>query len=393
MTGWFRLAWQNMLRRRLRTGATVLGVAVAMTALFSLLAFERGYRAGMQGELDRLGAHVLVVPKGCPYDAASIALHGASWPCYLKSAYLAQVRGTPGVAQAAPLMMNALYDEKGGQSVYLGAEPGLLALKRGWHIEGRFPTQGKECLVGASVAQNLHLRVGQTFALPGLKDETGQVMGILQPTQGADDAFIYMPLHSAQTLFHRPDELTHILVRLADPDDLDKVVNELRGCEAGMDMNIVPLAHLFRSIQGLVSSTRLLLLCVLVVALLVAGAGVSNTILMAVSERTREIGVMRAVGASRWDVFGLIWLESVLMCMAGGVLGVSAAIVGAGQVENWLRARLPFAPTGALVHAEPGVIAWCLLGAVALGSVAGLLPAWRACRLSPVESIRAHIGM
>jgi putative ABC transport system permease protein len=398
MSNWVRLAGRNALRRKLRTFVTALGVAIAVAALFSLLAFQRGYQNGMKGELERLGAHVLVVPKGCPYDAASIALHGASWPCYLKEEYLARVRTTEGVANAAPLLMNALYDETGGQSVYLGAEPGLLAVKRGWHIEGRFPTQGRDCLVGANVAQKAHLQVGQTFALPGLKDESGKsesgrVAGILQPTQGADDTFIYMPLQTAQTLFKRPHELTHILVRLSDPDQLDTVVNNLRGCEAGMDMNIVPLAHLFRSIQGLVSSTRALLMCVLVVALMVAGAGVSNTILMAVSERTREIGLMRAMGASQGDVFRLIWLEALQVCLAGGIAGVLIAMLGAGGVENWLRERLPFSPTTALVHAEPGVIGLCLAGAAVLGSLSGLLPAWRAARLSPIESIRASGGM
>ena len=391
MGSWFRLAMQNMLRRRLRTLATILGVAIAVAALFSLMSFQRGYQAGMQGELDRLGAHVLVVPKGCPYDAASIALHGASWPCYLKESYLAQVRATEGVALAAPLLMNALYDAQGEQAVYLGAEPELPAVKKGWHIQGRFPIQGRECLVGATVARHGNLKLGQTFALPALDGQTGQVVGILEPTQGADDTFIYLPLATAQTLFKRPHQLTHVLVRLSDPDQLDKVVAGLRGCEAGMDMNIVPLAHLFRSIQGLVSSTRALLLCVLIVALLVAGAGVSNTILMAVTERTREIGVMRAIGASRTDIFRLIWLEAMQVCVAGGVVGVLMALLGSGQVENWLRARLPFSPTTALVHPEASVAALCLLGAMILGSVSGLLPAWRAAQLSPVESIQCRL--
>src|SRR5882724_5693646 len=125
---WLRLAIKNAGRRKIRTLVTMLGVAIAVAALFSLVAFQRGYQAGMQGELDRLGAHVLVVPKGCPYDAASIALHGANWPCYLKANYLDQIRNVPGVANAVPLMMNALYDtQTGGQTVYLGAEPGLLA--------------------------------------------------------------------------------------------------------------------------------------------------------------------------------------------------------------------------------------------------------------------------
>ncbi len=309
---WLWLASKNGTRRKLRTLVTATGVAIAVAALFSLLSFQRGYQAGMQGELDRLGAHVLVVPKGCPYDAASIALHGASWPCYLKADYMTLVQRTEGVATAAPLLMNAVYDSAtGAQSVYLGAEPGLLAVKRGWHINGSFPTQGGDCLVGATVAQNLHLSLGQTFTLPGLNGETGRVAGILALTHGADDTFTYMPLAEAQRLFQRPKQLTHILVRLTDPDELNKVVGGLRGCDAGMDMNVVPLAHLFHTIQGLVNTTRTLLGCVALVALLVAGAGVSNTVLMAVTERTREIGVMRAVGASRGDIFWLIWLETV----------------------------------------------------------------------------------
>src|SRR6266576_5474896 len=108
---WTKLSLKEWQRRPLRTGVTVAGVAIAVAALFSLLAFQRGYREGVRSELDRLGAHVLVVPKGCPYDAASIALHGASWPCYLQENYLKQVRAVDGVATAAPVFMNALYDD------------------------------------------------------------------------------------------------------------------------------------------------------------------------------------------------------------------------------------------------------------------------------------------
>src|SRR5262249_50098747 len=130
---------------------------------------------------------------------------------------------TEGVAAAAPLLMNAVYDAgSGAQSVYLGAQPGLLAVKRGWRLQGRFPTQGRDCLVGATAAQKLHLRLGQEFALPGLDGQKGRVTGLLAPTQGADDTFLYLPLAEAQRLFRRPHELTHILVRLRDPDDLDR---------------------------------------------------------------------------------------------------------------------------------------------------------------------------
>ena len=105
---WGALSIREWRRRPLRSGVMAAGVAIAVAAMFSLLAFHDGYRDGVRHEIDRLGAHILVVPKGCPYDAASIALHGANWPCYLKSNYLAEVSGTAGVASAAPAFMAAL---------------------------------------------------------------------------------------------------------------------------------------------------------------------------------------------------------------------------------------------------------------------------------------------
>ena len=383
------LALKNSGRRKLRTLVTMFGVMIAVAALFSLLSFQRGYQNGMQDELSRLGAHVLVVPKGCPYDSASIALHGASWPCYLKEEYLSRVQKTDGVETAAPLFMNAVYGTQSGeQSVYIGAEPSLLQVKKGWHITGAFPKASGEFLIGSTVAQKQNLKLGQKFALPGLEGQTGRVAGILAPTQGADDTFFYLTLADSQKLFKKPHQLTHILVRLTDPNSLDSVVGGLRACEAGMEMNIVPLTHLFETIQGLVNSTRTLLGCVALVALLVAGVGVSNTVLMAVTERTREIGVMRAVGASPLDIFRLIWMETLHVCVIGGIGGILLAILGARSVETWLRGQLPFSPSGALVQTEWVVVLACLLGAVLLGSVAGLLPAWRAARFSPVEAIR-----
>lgn len=387
------LVLANLGRRRLRTLVTAAGVAVAVAALYCIVSFQRGYQAGLKGELDRLGAHLLVVPKGCPYDAASIALHGASWPCYLKSTYLDMVRKTPHVAVGAPVLMNAVYDSRtGAQSVYCGVEPDITRLKRTWRIEGAFPREPGGLLVGSETARANGWRIGQEVALPGLAGKRGKVDGIIAPTQGADDLFIYLRLADAQKLFERPGQLTHVLVRLDDPERVDGVARELRGCDAGLEMNVVPLAHLFHTIEDLVRSTRVLLGSVALVALLAAGAGVANTILMAVVERTREIGVMRAIGASRGDICRLIWAETVTLCLAGAAAGVVVAAAGSRAVEAWLRARLPFAPNGALVQPEAGVALLCMGGAVVLGLAAGTLPAWRAARLSPVEAIRAAGG-
>jgi putative ABC transport system permease protein len=385
---WLALSMNEWRRRPLRTGITAAGVAIAVAAMFSLLAFHDGYRDGMKSEIDRLGAHVLVVPKGCPYDAASIALHGANWPCYLKAAYATEVSRQPGVASAAPAFMAALNDSNGAQFVYVGINEQMLALKPGWKIDGKFPRDESEVLAGAEVARQQGWKPGARVALPSLAGRSAVVSGILQPTQGADDTFIYTRLGDAQQWFQHPGQLTHILVRLKDPNELDLSVNALRGCDAGMDMNIVPLAHLFRTIQTLVNSTRVLLACVALVGLLVAAAGVSNAVLMSVTERSREIGIMRALGASRFDVFRLIWLETVQVCLAGGLAGVVLAWASSHAVESWLRTRLPFAPTDALIRWEGWAAAACVVGAMLLGSLAALLPASRAAELSPVEAMR-----
>jgi putative ABC transport system permease protein len=389
---WTRLAFKEWQRRPLRSSLTAIGVALATAVLFSLLSFQRGYREGVSHELDRLGAHVLLVPKGCPYDAASMALHGASWPCYLKQSYLQEVCSVAGVAIAAPVFMAALFDSDAAQVVYVGVETNVLSLKPGWHIAGAFPQKGGELLAGSEVARRYGWRLDQQVRLPGLQDQHAKVTGILAPTQGAEDTFIHLPLADAQLLFHHPFELTHILVRLAEPNNLDQAVKQLRGCDAGLVMNVVPLAHVFHTIQSLVNSTRLLLGCIASVALLVAGAGVSNTILMAVAERRRDIGVLRAIGASRAHIFHLLWLETLQTCLVGASVGVIAAFLSSRLIETWVRSKLPFAPTDGLIRWEWWTAGACLGCAILLGSFAGLIPAWRAASVPPVTAIRTAGG-
>jgi putative ABC transport system permease protein len=125
------------------------------------------------------------------------------------------------------------------------------------------------------------------------------------------------------------------------------------------------------------------------VALLVAAAGVSNTVLMAVTERTREIGVMRALGAARSDVFRLFWGETLLICAVGCATGLAAAMIASRSLELWLRTRLPFAPAETLLRWEWSVVVVCIGGALLLGGLAGFLPSWKAAQLSPMVAMRS----
>lgn len=388
----FSLAARETRRRPLRSALTAVTVALAVGSLAALLAFVRGFQRGMAAELDRLGAHILVVPKGCPFDAASIALHGANWPCYLPARYLEEVRAVPLVGTAAPALMCAFPATNGTAEVFVGVTPELLQLRPGWRIRGRFPEAGDELLAGAEAARRAGWQPGQSVRVAALGAGTWRVAGVIEPTGAAEDGFTFLALASAQRLFGHERELTHLLVRLRQPDDLDQAVRDLRGCNAGMDMNVVPLTHLFRTLQGLLHSTRLWLLCVAALALLVAAAGVGNAVLLAASERTRELGMFRALGASRADVFLLLWLEALQVCFAGGIVGTGVALLCGGQLEAWLRSRLPFTPSDPLIRSEAWLWLACVAGALLLGSLGSLVPAWRASRLAPMIAFRTPKG-
>jgi len=109
-----------------------------------------------------------------------------------------------------------------------------------------------------------------------------------------------------------------------------------------------------------------------------------------VAERTREIGVMRAIGAARSHVFALIWLETLQVCVLGAMVGQAAALALSPAVTSWVRSKLPFVPSGPLMEWDWRLAGLCLICAVVLGTLAAFLPAWRAAQMPPVTAIRVR---
>ncbi len=386
------LAFREWSRRPIRAALAAAGVALATFALMSVVAFLRGYQRGMKNSLDGLGAHILLVPKGCPFDAASIALHGANWPCYLRTEHVAEIVAVPVIDQAAPALMTAIPMASGLDQVLLGITDDMLRLRPAWRIEGHFPREPDEILVGAGAAMRRGWKPGDRVQLGRLAIPPRRVAGVIAPGGTSEDGFVFLPLAEAQRVFRRERQLTHVLVRLRHPDQLDDAVTRLRGCNAGMEMNVVPLTHLFHTIQQLLHSTQVWLACVACVAVLAAVSGVGNAMLMSIGERMRELGILRAVGASRGQVFLLVWLETLQVSLVGALAGGAAAVLSAGWTEGWLRARLPMAPAETMVRPEAWWITACVVFAVGVATLAGLLPAWRAAALPPAIAMRVAKG-
>ena len=390
----FTLAAKNLLRRRGRTLLTVLGVAIAITVLFSLLSLNSGYEKELNKEVNSLGVHILAVPKGCPYEAASLVIHGGVIPKYLTALDLKNVSSIDGVGLATPMLMHQFIrrDAKTGQDVAhvaYGVEiDAIRELKPWWKIQGRFFNNNETnvMIIGRGLADRYNLTVGATQADGPLANFT--IVGILERTGDQDDQFHYLPLAEAQRVFHKEGLITTIGVKVKDISKIAAVSAEM---EKIPDIQVVTMTQVLGTIMNLAGSARSLLLTVIAIALIISAFGIINTLLMSVNERTREFGMMKAIGASGLDIGKMVLIETVFITLSGGVIGTISAIVGSSLIEGFVKGILPYSPRGSLVSASPELIAFALAFSLVLGLICGLYPAFKSSRLTPMEAIRGGI--
>jgi len=390
----FTLAAKNLLRRRGRTLLTVLGVAIAITVLFSLLSLNSGYEKELNKEVNSLGVHILAVPKGCPYEAASLVIHGGVIPKYLTALDLKNVSSIEGVGLATPMLMHQFIrrDAKTGQDVAhvaYGVEiDAIRELKPWWKIQGRFFNNNETnvMIIGRGLADRYNLTVGATQADGPLANFT--IVGILDRTGDQDDQFHYLPLAEAQRVFHKEGLITTIGVKVKDISKIAVVSAEM---EKIPDIQVVTMTQVLGTIMNLAGSAKSLLLTVIAIALIISAFGIINTLLMSVNERTREFGMMKAIGASGLDIGKMVLIETVFITLSGGVIGTISAIVGSSLIEGFVKGILPYSPRGSLVSASPELIAFALGFSLVLGLICGLYPAFKSSRLTPMEAIRGGI--
>ena len=384
---WFKLAFKNLIRRKTRSILTVLGVAIAIAVLYSLFQFQQGYQSRLKGELGAMGAHVMVVPKGCPYEAATIALHGGKWPRYMDESQLEKVKANPGVAEAAGVIMDAVFAPGNKNVILLGIDEDYMKLRPAWRINGHWFDSDSSVILGSTSAQEAGLKPGDFWTVPE-KNVRLHVVGVLNRTNTQDDGFVFVPRKTLQKISGLEGKLVLILIKAKHVDQTDELVASLKADE--VDMNVFPLSELLGTIGALMASTKVFVSAIILIAVILGGVGVLNTVLMAVFERTREIGMMKAMGGSRSDVFKLVWAETILTTVLGGVAGVLVALVSSRLVEALIRGMIPYAPKGSLIGFSLLTMLMCVVLSLLLGLVAGFYPAFRAASVKPVEAIKAE---
>jgi putative ABC transport system permease protein len=248
-----------------------------------------------------------------------------------------------------------------------------------------FP-DGNGVILGAEAAATELRRVGDTLYSP----ETGRrfrVCAILERSGTSDDSLFFVPLATAQAMFHQPGRLTAVAIRLRDPGQTGEAFNRLQKTPGAQ---VVTLAEMMGTFLNLVGAVRTLVLAIVLVALTISALSVFNTMLSSVLERTGELGVLRAIGASRGQLFGLLTLEAALLTLSGSVGGVAIALAAGKWVEAAVKHFVPLAPAGSLLALTAGAAMKCIGMGLGAGILAGLYPAWKASRLQPARALRAE---
>jgi putative ABC transport system permease protein len=390
----YQVAYKNLLRKKVRSGLTLLGIALSAWVLVSLFGFNRGYEKALNRDIDNMGFQVLVTAKGCPYEAATLMLKGGTGLRYMNESIVDDVLKHPEVEKTTPMLMAAIFDpnkgESGGISAFLGVDPATypqmksyLKFQQGtWFSD----PQAFEAVVGYEAAELEQREVGDKLLIPEKNVEL-TVVGVLNRTGTQDDGTIFVPLWTIQKVFEQEGKLTAIGVKIKKEANITLVEQKLYDLP---DVQVVSLAQVKETIMSLISTAKMMVFSIALIAILIAMLGVVNTILMSVFERFQEIGIIKSIGAMPWDVFKLIWIETIILCLLGGGLGIGFSFVLSKITETLIRSLLPYTPTGSLVVISAGLGFLTMAMVLGIGIVSGLYPAWRAARVRPLESIRSE---
>lgn len=363
---------RNLARRPIRAGFTSLGVAIAVGSFVSLVGVSRGVERAWTRSLAERDIHMMGVRRG-----ALEILAGS-----VDERIVDEARSVPGVRDVAGELADMLRLSSGQLVLALGWEPGSFPMTTLRLTEGRLPEAGARTggVIGQALVDALRLKVGSTVRLLG---SDVVVTGVFRPNSVMTSNMVILPLSSLQKLSDRPGKITVVLLRVDHPEDPEAV----KAVQARLTAKFPDL--LFVETRFAADNNDVLRLLratawgVSLIALAMGLFVILNTVLMSVTERTREFGVLSAVGWSAGRILAAIVLEGLALTIAGSAAGM---VLGTGGLIWLSRAT---ALRGLVEpHVDLGLALEVCIVAVLLGIIGSLYPAWRAVRLDPVEALK-----
>jgi putative ABC transport system permease protein len=404
--GTAQLALVALAANKVRTGLTVLGVVIGVAAVVTMMAVGAGAQARVSAQIRSLGSNLIIVLSGS-ITTSGVRLGTGSQLTVTEDDARAMEREIDGVQVAAAMVRGGVQVVAGNANwaaPMFGVTPGFLEA-RDWAVAAGRPLAQddvdgatKVALLGQTVAKNLFGGADPIGQVIRIKKVPLTVIGVLarkgQSTQGQDqDDTVLVPLSTAKkkllgTTQANARAVNAILVKVREAgamkgveQSIGALLRQRHHLQPGQDddFTLRNLSEILESQEASSKVLSLLLAAIASVSLLVGGIGIMNIMLVSVTERTREIGLRRAVGARRRDILTQFLIEALTVSLIGGLTGIVLGMAGAwaiGYFAGWL----------APIQARAVIPAF--LFAAAIGVFFGFYPARKASRLNPIDALR-----
>ena len=391
---------RNVARHKLRSFLTISGITIGVLALTTMGALAENFNALLAGGVAYFGSSVQIGPP----DGESAAL--------LATSKIDEIKQVAGVAAAFP---GYSFNAKPGQISFSFGVPDTIQASDpaefGWgairlsYAQGHAIDSQGQVVLGTTIAHEFKKNVGDTIDLPVRPPDARPdfinhpftVVGVLNATRTAPDNFAYINIADGQMLLKDSlpaairgqidvSQITESIQAYARPgtslDELDRIANRINTQVTGV--KAIKPSDLVNGFKSSSTVFTAITTAAALLALVIGGLSVVNTMFMAVAERVREIGLKKAVGATTFNIMGEFLLEATFIGLIGGLLGY-----GLGVAIVFIRnVFFPAADGSTLFLITPTLTAFAIGFATVLGAVAGVLPAWRAARLDPVIALR-----
>ncbi|HEU5298798.1 MAG TPA: ABC transporter permease [bacterium] len=393
------VALEALRANTLRTVLTTLGVIIGVAAVIALVSVGQTARNSVVGEFASLGPDLLwVLPGKAKEGQFGAAEEGRLTLTYEDAEALADAGGA--ITAVAPVLQTQIQITAAARrytTTIVGTTADMLRARNLTMQRGRFISAAdlarrkRVAVLGDSLARAVYgnpaAALGRRFTLSGRAFE---VIGVLHPEGsilGLDlDDRAYIPFTTGQVIFNL-DYATFFFVKAAEPSAVPRAMREterilLRQHRGEEDFTVLTQSQLLSSLDAILRILTVALSSIAGISLVVGGIGIMNIMLVSVTERTREIGIRKAIGARRANILSQFLIEAVAISLVGGFLGMMLGLVGSWLISARLFQSVPTAGT-----IFP-IVALAFSFSVAVGAIFGVYPAYRAAQFNPVEALR-----
>ncbi len=390
-----------ILSNKVRSGLTILGIVIGIASVIAMISLGEGTQKMIQSNIESLGSNLLTVYPGFSRSSQGLISSGRGSALSLKNEDIEVIKNTEGVKYVSPEIQRRLQivapNGTNTNASVIGILPDYFYLRNLNLLSGSYFTEAqnkslaKVAILGATVKNDLFGEseaVGSTIRINKINFK---VIGVLEEKGGTSffnfDDTIFIPFQTMQKLFTGSQYLSSIIFNVENKDQIDKVKemvilnlsNKHKVDPENPDFSIISQADILSTLNQITGTFTLFLSAIAGISLLVGGIGIMNMMLTTVTERTREIGIRKAIGAKKQDITFQFLAESIILTSSGGIIGIFLGWLISVLISRFINIATYISPQSIILAF--GVSAF-------IGIVFGYYPAKKAANLNPIDALR-----